>query len=114
MELPAGEFGHVVLLEHTHALFDLSRNCDYVDLLQGLILSCWVAAFVWPVTSGQNFYIQVNSEHLVAGTFLEVLHALLRHFDVFEHHLEALCELEATLFFEFLDDFLFSIFQLSP
>jgi len=33
MELPAREFGHVILLKNTHALLDLWRNRDDVDLL---------------------------------------------------------------------------------
>ena len=47
-------------------------------------------------------------------SFFEIIHSLVTHSDVTEHHLEPLSEIESTFFFEFFNHFFFSIFKNSP
>lgn len=98
MKLPARVLGHVVLLEDTHALLDLVRNLHDVNLGESLVLSGRIPTFVGPVACGQDFDVEIDAQHLATLTLLEVKHALLRHFDIFEHHFEPLRELESALF----------------
>ena len=77
MELSSSEFGHVILFENTHALFDLWWNCNHINFLESLVLGGWVSTLIRPVPSGEHLDVQVNREHLVARTLLEVLHSLL-------------------------------------
>ena len=110
MELSTRKFWHVILLKDTHALFYLWRNLNNFNFLQWLILLCGISTLVRPVARGQYFNIKINLKHLKTWTFLEVLHSLLRHFDVFEHNFKSLSELEAAFFFEFLYYFFLGIF----
>lgn len=111
VELAAREFGHVVLLEDTHALLDLRRDLNEINLLEALILGRGVSAFVRPVASCEDFYVQIDGDLLAAGALSEVLHPLLRHFDILEHDLKPLSKLEPTLFLELLDHLFLSVLQ---
>jgi len=70
VELPSGELGEIVLLEHCHALLDLLW--ELLDLHRlGLLLAIhvvvglWESTLVWPVTSRKYFTVKVNRNHLV-------------------------------------------------
>ncbi len=99
------------MLEDTHALFDSLWDLDEINLLQTLILGRRVATFVWPVTGGEHFYVQINGKLLAAGALSEVLHPLLGHLNILEHYLEPLGKLKPALFFQLLDNLLLRIFQ---
>ena len=113
VELSAWKLGHVILFVDVHAVFDDSGDGYDVKLLQRLVLCRWISAFIWPVTCSEYFHIQINVDSCAALTLFEVLHSLLRHLDVFVHYFQSLCEVETTLLFQLLDDFLFSIFKYS-
>lgn len=111
VQLSPRELRHVILFKDTHTLFDLLRNLDNLNLLQWLILHRRVPALIGPMSRGQNFDIQINCNLLITRTFLEILHSLFGHLNVFEHYFESLRELETAFFFQLLDYFFFSIFQ---
>ena len=97
VQLPPREFAHVVLLEDAHGLLDLGWDAHNVDLAHALVLGGGISAFIWPVSGGQDLNIDIKIEHLVRCRSFKILHPLLGHLDVFEHDLESLSELEATL-----------------
>jgi hypothetical protein len=44
-------------------------------------------------------------------SLFEIIHSLFTHGNITEHDLESLSEIKSTLFFQFFDDFFFSIFK---
>ena len=76
-----------------------------------MVTRIWNSALVWPVTSCKNLAVEIDAYHLMTRTFLELLHSLLRHLDVFEHNLESLSKLETTFLLKLLDNLTLSIFE---
>lgn len=70
IELPSGELGEIILLEHCHALLDLLW--ELLDLHRlGLLLAIHVVVGLWdstlvrPVTGRKYFTVKVDRNHLV-------------------------------------------------
>lgn len=114
LELPTTELAHVVLFENTHALLYFWRQTQKIGFVLLLLLLRWASTFIWPMTCCQNLNLEIKSNHLSTRRFFELDVSLFRHFDVFEHHFQPLCKLEATLFFQLLDHLLLCIFKNSP
>lgn len=81
-----------------------------VDIAVILILSD-LLILIWPISSGQHFDIEIDGNHGVTLTLLELLHPLLRHLDILEHDLKPLRELEPTFFLDLFDDLPLSVLQ---
>lgn len=57
-----------------------------------------------PISSGQHFHIEIDCNHGVTLTLLELLHPLLRHLDILEHNLKPLRKLEPTFLLDLFYD----------
>lgn len=116
VELPATEFAQVVLLKHAHALLDLSwESLDFeLGLLLRVVLSHRQFALIGPMSGGQHLDVEIDGDHGVAWALFELLHSLLGHLDVLEHHFQSLGELEAALLLQFLDNLSLSVLQDAP
>ena len=65
---------------------------------------------IGPLTLRDDLHIEVDFKSLARRAALELLHELVRHFHVLEHHLEALGELATAFFLEFEHESSLSIF----
>lgn len=63
------------------------------------------------MTCCQNFYVEIQGEHLITRALFEILHTLLRHLDVLEHDFKSLSKLETTLLFQLLNHLLFCFLE---
>lgn len=66
------------------------------------------------MSGGQHLDVEIDGDHGVAWALFELLHSLLGHLDVLEHHFQSLGELEAALLLQFLDNLSLSVLQDAP
>ena len=111
MELSSWELTHVILLINVHAIFNDSRNSHDIKLLHWLVLCRWISAFIWPMTCGEHFDVEVNIDSLAALALFEVLHPLLRHLNILVHDLKSLGKMKSTFFLQLLDHFFLGVFK---
>ena len=104
-EEPARVLVRVEFVEAAHAELDLLRQDHHESVIFGVI---------GPVPCGQDLHIHIEGELLGELGGAELVHGLVRHLDVLEHHLQLLGELEPALLLQLLDQQLLRIFVGRP